>query len=86
MTTVKPGDFLIDCEIPINHLVDVEALPRHSSACLRTETIDLFDRRSHLVLVRDQKTGLPVIDNLRQSTCGESNNWGSGGERPRWAG
>src|SRR5258707_3139701 len=79
--TVKAGDFLIDREVPIDHLADVEALPRRSSACLRTEAIDLFDGRSHLVFVGNQETGLAVIDNLRQSAVGESDNRGSGGER-----
>src|SRR6266404_7603224 len=79
--TVKAGDFLIDREVPIDHLAGVEALPSRSSACLRTEAIDLLDGRSHLVFVGNQETGLAVIDNLRQSAVGERDNWGSGSER-----
>src|SRR5258708_6037906 len=79
--TVKAGDFLIESEIPIDHLANVEALPRRRSACLRTQAIDLFDGRSHFVFVGNQETGLAVIDNLRQCAVGESDNRGSGGER-----
>src|SRR6266481_3699966 len=62
-------------------MTDVETVPRRGPACMRTETIDLFDRRSHLVFVGNQETGLAVIDDLRQSAVGESDDWGSGGER-----
>ena len=79
--TVKAGDSLVDREVPIDHMADIEALPRRGSACLRTEAIDLADGRSHLVFVGNQETGLAVIDNLRQSAVGQSDNRGSGGER-----